>query len=87
MYESPVTLNVQKQLHLDTKNSNIILFGSCIYLADEFWSYVRRVAELSTHLQVTDAANSIPELCQAVGTRHQESHVGSDVVKLQEMRH
>lgn len=52
------------------------------YFADEVWSHVWRVAELSAHLQVTDTADGVPELCQAVGAHHQQSHVGSDVVKL-----
>lgn len=52
------------------------------YFADEVWCHVRRVAELSTHLQVIDTADGIPELRQAVGAHHQQSHVGSDVVKL-----
>lgn len=50
--------------------------------ADEVRSHVRRVAELSAHLQVADAADGVPELRQAVGARHQQSHVGSDVVEL-----
>lgn len=33
-------------------------------------------------MQVTDAANTVPELGQAVGASHQQSHVRSDVVKL-----
>lgn len=52
------------------------------YFADEVRSHVRRVAELSAHLQVTDTADGIPELRQAVGAQHQQGHVGSDVVKL-----
>lgn len=57
----------------------------CGYLADELRHRVRAVAELSAHLQVADTANGVPELCQAVGTHHQQCHVGSDVVELQEM--
>lgn len=52
------------------------------YFADEVWSHVRRVAELAAHLQVADTADGVPELCQGVGARHQQSHVGSDVGKL-----
>lgn len=52
------------------------------YLADEFGSHVRRVAELPAHLQVADAADGVPELCQTVGAQHQQGGVGSDEVKL-----
>lgn len=52
------------------------------YFADEVWSHVRRVAELAAHLQVTDTADGIPEMRQAVGAHHLQSHVGSDVVEL-----
>lgn len=52
------------------------------HFADEVWSDVRRAAELSAHLQVTDTADGIPELRQAVGTHHLQSSVRSDVVKL-----
>ena len=54
----------------------------CAHFADEVWRHVRRVAELSAHLQVADTADAVPELSQAVGARHQQSDVGSDVVKL-----
>lgn len=54
----------------------------CAHFADELWRHVRRVAELSAHLQVADTADGIPELCQAVGARHQQSYVGSGVAKL-----
>lgn len=52
------------------------------HFADEVWSNVRRAAELSAHLQVTDAADGIPELRQAVGAQHLQGSVRSDVVKL-----
>ncbi len=52
------------------------------YFADEVWSHVRRVAELSAHLQVADTADGVPQLCQVVGACHLQSHVGSDVGKL-----
>lgn len=55
---------------------------TCAHFADEVWRHVRRVAELSAHLQVADTADGVPELSQAVGARHQQSHVRSDVAKL-----
>lgn len=55
---------------------------TCAHFADEARSHVRRVAELSAHLQVADAADGVPELCQAVRARHQQSSVGSDVAEL-----
>lgn len=50
-------------------------------LADEVRSDVGRVAELSTHLQVTDTANGVPQVCQCMGPGHQQSHVGSNMLK------
>ena len=58
------------------------LLSMCAHLADEVWSHVRRVTELSAHLQVADAADGIPELCQRVGAHHQHGDVGSDMGKL-----
>lgn len=52
------------------------------YLADKVWSHVRRVAELSKHLQVADTADGIPQVGQAVGAHHHHGHVGPDAVKL-----
>lgn len=52
------------------------------YFADVVWSHVGCLAELAAHLQVTDAANGVPELSQAVGAGHQQRHVGPDVVEL-----
>ncbi len=52
------------------------------YFAYEVWDHVRRIAELSAHLQVADTADGIPEHSQAVGACQQQSNVGSDVVKL-----
>lgn len=49
--------------------------------ADEVWGDVRRVAELSTHLQVTDAADGVLEVCESMRARHQQSRVWSDVEK------
>lgn len=58
------------------------LLSMCAHLADEVWSHVRHVTELSAHLQVVDAADGIPELCQRVGAHHQHGDVGSDIAKL-----
>lgn len=52
------------------------------YFADKVWSHIWSVAELSKHLQVADTANGIPEVNQAVGAHHQQSHVGPDEIKL-----
>lgn len=52
------------------------------YLAYERWSRVRIVAELSAHLQVADAADGVPELCQGVGAHHQQRNMRSGEVKL-----
>ena len=52
------------------------------HFADEVRSHVWGAAELAAHLQVADTADGIPELGQAVGACHQQSHVGSDVTKL-----
>lgn len=56
--------------------------STCAHFADEVRSHVWGAAELAAHLQVADTADGIPELGQAVGARHQQSHVGSDVTKL-----
>ena len=56
--------------------------STCAHFADEVRSHVRGAAELAAHLQVADTADGIPELGQAVGARHQQSHVGSDITKL-----
>lgn len=56
--------------------------NTCPYFADKVWNHVRCVAKLSAHLQVADATYGIAELCQTVGARHQQSHVGSDVAEL-----
>lgn len=63
-----------------TLSVNIAMWAA--YLADEIWSYVRRVAELAEHLEVVDTANGVPELRQGVGACHPQRHVGSDMVKL-----
>lgn len=81
VFQVQVQIFQTKQLSLELA-LEIQMSSTCAYFADEVWSHVGCVAELSTHLQVADATNGVPELCQAVGTCHQQSHVGSDVAKL-----
>lgn len=51
--------------------------------ADEIRCHLRRVAELSAHLQITDAADGISEVGQAVRARHQQGYVRPDMGELQ----
>jgi len=53
-------------------------------LADELWYHVWSVAELSKHLQVTDAANRISKITQPLRAQHMQSLICPHILKLEQ---
>lgn len=52
-------------------------------LADELWYHIRSVAELSKHLQVTDAADGISKITQLLRAQNMQSLICPHMLKLE----
>ena len=56
-------------------------------LADELRHHVRCIAEFPKHLQVTDTADSIPQLGQLLRAQNMQSLIGPYILKLMTDKH